>query len=161
MGVINNLCWKLVNKYPERSRVIYRDGQPYLHRFYITNPRVNGEHKAEEPEQFGLYLHHFYQGDLDTDLHNHPWKWALSFVLTGSYAEEREDGLYIRGGFLRWFNFIPHKRFHRVTLLQQQNKPVWTLFTVGPRVSSWGFKNPETGQFWNWKDYLRSKGERI
>lgn len=159
MGIIDKACSWLVNRYPDRARTIYRDGQPYLLRFYLTKPRVSGEHTEESPEKFGIYLHHFHQGDLDKDLHNHPWEWALSFIIAGSYTEEREDGYHLRKAGR--FNFIRHGTFHRVTLNDQQTNPVWTIFTVGPRVTSWGFKSPKTGEFWNWKTYLSERGERV
>lgn len=163
MGLVSRLCQALVDKYPERSRTIHRDGQPYLLRFYLTTPRVSEEQKSEDPEQFGIYLHHFYQGDLDEDLHNHPWKWALSFILSGSYIEERMSSAFIsyHTHSAGWFNFISHDTFHRVTLGGPSQEPVWTLFTVGPRITSWGFKSPKTGKYWNWKEYLGMKGEKV
>ncbi len=157
--IINRLGWWLINKFPDRSRIIKRAGEKYLHRFYITKPRVTREHEEEQPEQFGLYLHYFYQGDLDEDLHNHPWKWALSLILSGQYAEERENGIHIRKAGR--FNYIKHSTFHRVTLVNQDTTPIWTLFMVGPRITSWGFKNKTTGEFWNWKEYLRARGEQL
>jgi hypothetical protein len=115
--------------------------------------------KTPDPEPFGIYLHHFYRGDEDPELHNHPWKWALSLILSGAYVEEREEGDHLRSAGR--FNFIRYDTFHRVTLKEPVLKPVWTLFTVGPRVSSWGFKNKHTGEFWDWKAYLRLRGESI
>src|ERR1700692_2623605 len=61
---------------------IETDGSPYLTR--IMFPRIFGVR---------VYLHHFHRPDNDRHLHNHPWKWTKSFVLCGSYTEERLAGL--------------------------------------------------------------------
>ena len=162
MGIVNKLLWKVVNRYPERSRIISRDNDPYLHRFYITSPvRVHGE--WQEPRLFGLYLHYFYRGDADLDKHNHPWKWALSFILSGTYLEEREEDGNETVNVLKAgkFNFISHKCFHRITLPVWEKEPVWSLFLAGPKTSSWGFKDHVTGEFMDYKPYLQSKGEAV
>lgn len=160
MGLMNKLCVWLTNKYPERSRTITRDGEPYLLRFYITKPRVDREQKANTPSKFGIYLHHFYTRDKDLDLHNHPWKWAVSFILSGWYTEQVSLTTYhIRtAGTL---NIISNKKFHRIMILGDD--PVWTLFIVGPRATSWGFKNAYTGDYWPWCKYAsrNSVGDEV
>jgi len=155
MSLMNKICWWVVKKWPKRVRYINRGDDPYLLRFYITRPRTNREIK-EEPETFGLYLHHFYRGDEDEELHNHPWKWALSWILSGQYSEEREDGVHVRK--TGHFNYISHDTFHRVTLVDQDTTPIWTLFLVGPRITSWGFKDKHTGEFWDWEKFLVERG---
>ena len=156
MRFVSEACEWLVRKFPGRSRVIRRDGEPYLLRFYITKPRV-GREDTQDPEPFGLYLHYFYQGDEDKELHNHPWKWALSFILSGGYLEEREDGTRLRSAGR--FNLINSNTFHRVT--SPDHGHTWTLFMVGPRVNNWGFKDTKTGQFWPWRKFLKMKGEML
>jgi hypothetical protein len=63
-----------------RTRVIYEPGttEKYLSRFYF--PRMFG---------FRPMLHLFHKADDDRHLHSHPWHWALSVLLCGSYDEER------------------------------------------------------------------------
>lgn len=159
MGMVARFCEWLVTRYPGRSKTVYRDGKPYLLRFYLTKPRVSGEHIDEEPTQFGIYLHHFYQGDQDPELHSHPWKWALSLILSGGYLEQRHDraSRIHRAGD---FNLIKQDTFHRVDLLPTGD-PVWTLFTVGPRVATWGFLCSRSGKYWGWQEFLRMKGEDL
>ena len=163
MYTMNKILWKLVNKYPERSRVISRDGDPYLHRFYITKPTKNTDGSWAEPKLFGLYLHYFYRGDSDLDMHNHPWKWALSWILSGHYFEEREEDNKYQYNVLMAgdFNFISHKCFHRIELPTVDRKPVWTLFLAGPKTSIWGFKDHVTGEFTDSKTYLTARGEDV
>lgn len=36
-----------------------------------------------------LYLHHMQAPDADDSLHDHPWPWAVSWIVLGGYREER------------------------------------------------------------------------
>lgn len=113
---------------------------------------------------FQLYLHKFHRGDDDLALHNHPWKWAISFILAGGYKEERrieeKRMLYkvhrVVYSFVEplSFNFLRGNDFHRVELLE---KDAWTLFLVGPRVQGWGFWDRHTGEFWPWREFIAKK----
>ena len=60
-------------------------GALYLQRFRIVGDMM-GRH-AWFP--FTVYLHRFERPDNDRHLHNHPWPWAVSLVLTGGYDEVR------------------------------------------------------------------------
>lgn len=82
---------------------------------------------------FSIYLHNFVIGDHDRHMHNHPWSWAFSIILCGSYTEHRLGGKPRR---VRWFNFLTFEDYHRVTELHGE---VWTLFLCGPRKQDWGF----------------------
>lgn len=127
----------------------YVDGEPYLTRTVF--PRVLGVRPL---------LHRFHRPDGDRHLHNHPWEWCLSVVLTGSYAEVRLD----RGcdgeqdRVVRRFNFIRHGDYHRITELRGE---VFTLFLTGKRVSDWGFLT-EDGYVphEDYKERLRAERER-
>jgi hypothetical protein len=134
---------KLLNKIVEwgersgRTRTIldYLDGSPYLTR--VRGPRLFGVRPM---------LHHFHRPDGDRALHNHPWRWAISIVLSGSYLEER------RGGLLRVvsrFNLLRAEDFHRVAELRGD---VWTIFVAGPECQQWGFD--EDGEFTYWREYI-------
>lgn len=136
----------LITTFPGRAKLIEVDGKPYLHRFYI-------KHNGRLP---GIYLHHFHQSDPDRDLHNHPWRWSFSLILTGGYFEERlvEAGPYRKigpqmsaYGYLKkttldrkapGFNYITGDTFHRVVLKDLKNG-AWTIFCSGPEVKDWGF----------------------
>ena len=167
---------RIIKKIPLPSpRVIYdREGRsPYLSRYYVTaRPTMrdgstpfdqNGNPKIGvtwPDERWGLYVHKFHRSDEDGGLHNHPWAWSISFVLAGGYSEERRDGDRVRRRDVLpfSFNFIGHDDFHRVDLLE---KDAWTLFLVGPKVSSWGFWDRETVEFTPWREYItRIRGER-
>jgi len=108
-----------------RLRVIQDAGVPYLERYYLgTWGGVR------------CYLHRFVNSDPDRGLHDHPWQWAASLVLTGHYWEEREQGRRT----VRRFNWLRGSTFHRV-LLPAGVSEVWTLFVHHAEHSkSWGFR---------------------
>ena len=113
-----------------------------------------------------VFFHEFLRGDDDREVHNHPWKYALSIILAGGYVEERAkkrgDGTYVvetktyRPGML---NIIRDTDFHRVALLD--GKTTWTLFIAGERTGDlWGFLDTTTGVFLTWKEHLRRRESR-
>ena len=170
---LGNMLEKLLSH--TEARVI-TGGSPYdkyLSRYYlIGKPYMQdgsspydlyGEPKrwAVFPDYgFGLYLHKFHRGDNDRALHGHPWQWALSFVIAGGYLEERRIGRRVvaRGVPPLSFNWISHDDFHRVDLVEDD---AWTLFLVGPRVSSWSFWDRETGQETPWREFLATKQREL
>lgn len=104
-----------------------------------------------------LYIHHFHRSDVDRELHNHPWEWALSFILSGGYREERRVGrnrVIGRDVLPFTLNWITDKDFHRVDLLE---KDAWSLFLTGPKSYSWGFWSRNTGVFTPWREFLNTK----
>lgn len=102
-------------------------------------------------------IHQFHRGDEDQELHNHPWRWAVSLILRGRYVEQRgvPHGLRSKSYGPGDINIITEETFHRVTLATDE---VWTLFITGPEVSSWFFLDPFTKQMWPWKEFIRLKG---
>lgn len=129
--------------------VIGGPDRPYLRRWFVLprNPLFN------------VYLHQFLRSDDDRALHDHPWLFNLSWLLSGEYIEHtiRAGGVGVRtprrAGDLK-FRWGPAP--HRVELLtiadfvrtQPDNAtplPCWTLFITGPRVRQWGFHCPEAG----------------
>jgi len=165
--MIRSLVEWLASKLPH-PRVIYdRNGvSPYLSRYYfLGNPFVRDgsspfdasgrphPHAIWPDGKIGLYLHRFHRGDDDGALHNHPWEWAVSFVLLGGYWEERRVGNRVvrhevRPGTL---NFISASDFHRVDL---RDGEAWTLFMVGPKSQGWGFWDRVTGQYMPWRQFI-------
>ena len=108
--------------------------------------------KIESKLPFNLRVHRFFRGDIDTYPHNHPWKWALSFVFWGGYTQIRTDKngtVHIEEFNAPCFNFIRHSDYHNVTTVRRN--PM-TLFLTGPAVSSWGFL--AHGEHIPWKDFL-------
>lgn len=162
----------LASKLPA-PRVI-QDGlgrQAYLSRYYlITSQRPRMADGSEPFDQWGnpregvswpdkpwaLYLHHFHRSDVDRELHNHPWRWAVSFVLVGGYREERRSGMNVVYRTVRpgAFNVIREEDFHRVDLLEED---AWSLFLVGPKVKSWGFWDRVTNRVTPWREFLEGK----
>lgn len=126
------------------------DGDPYLSRLLLPRVRLLGR-------EFRPMLHHFHRPDADRVLHNHPWTWAVSLVLAGSYVEERLEALVYgietrETRLVRWFNRLTDQDYHRVERL---NGDVWTLFVTGKRTQDWGFL--EDGRHVQWQEYLSRK----
>ena len=135
------------------------EGKKYLRRFYFTPRRRDefGEKHINLP--FGLKLHYFYIGDEDRQLHNHPWKWAVSYIILGGYLEERRNdntfAVETRDVTPGSLNFISGECFHRV-IKKPDAKHVWTLFLTGPRTKDWGFWNRDTQEYTSYEDYVTS-----
>jgi len=141
-----------------QCRNIYaEDGALYLQRF-----RVFGW--TEGSRWFGpsLYLHRFRLPDQDAALHNHPWRWGFSWILSGGYIEDRghQSGFaLIRDGrFCRLpgdLNVIRPETYHRVHSLL--GRETWTLFLVAPKSRSWAFWVPGRGPV-PWRQRLAERG---
>jgi hypothetical protein len=100
-----------------RCRLIHVDGAPYLERYFVGT--LFGRH---------VYLHRFLESDNpDQGVHDHPWKWSVSFIVCGMYVEHRRWG---KGTLKRWFNFIGGDHFHLVALVPSVY--TWSLFIAGP-----------------------------
>jgi hypothetical protein len=107
-------------------RIISDDGKPYLERYFLF--RILG---------ITAYMHRFVGSDPDRGLHDHPWSWALSVILYGSYTEQLEG----RERRVRWLNWLRGTTYHRV-LLDHPNDEVWTIFIHrAKRSKTWGFRN--------------------
>lgn len=117
------------------------EGSPYLERYYLCT--LLG---------WRFYLHRFVGSDPDRGLHDHPWRFAFSIVLSGFYHEETRQGTKP----VRRFNWLTGDTFYRVILPKTESwmyvesikdrvrvfseAQCWTLFahTTG-RPNSWGF----------------------
>lgn len=132
---------------------IHSRGGLYLTRMYFTR---------------SVYLHYYHTSDGDPALHDHPWRWALSFVLWGWYDEERLTGVqtahakgdaWIPGQALtrytrrRWFNALLGTSWHRVARVRAHSM---TLFITGPYFKSWSFMLPD-GSRVHWKEYVATR----
>lgn len=136
--MINKFLFWLSGKLPLRK--INLDSGPYLERYFLG-------------QLFGItfYLHRFVSSDSERHVHNHPWGWGGSLILSGSYIEERAidlcphatpAGCWTRHRKVRWFNRVNCNTIHRI----HDAKPgTWSLFFHGPRVrvggerKGWGF----------------------
>lgn len=121
-------------------------GKPYLTRYYLF---------GADRERGNLFLHHFHSSDQGEELHNHPWRWGVSLILSGGYREER-----CRGGVNGVWDYSVHMRepwsfgrftdqdFHRADLFDPA-RGCWTLFACGRRYKSWGFLD-RWGRYRDW-----------
>ena len=125
-----------------RCRVIRGPEQePYLERYHVMRLPF-GAH---------VYLHRFVSSDPGRSLHNHPWRAALSLVLSGKYFETRLSAantgsqLTSRSLGAGSLNFISGKIYHRINLAPGEE--VWTLFIHTASHRSWGFLETSQRQF--------------
>lgn len=106
-------------------------GYEYLRRYHICTLPILG---------LRLYLHHFVNSD-PVDLHNHPWRFGGSILLSGTYQEERRWCRIPRQRTIKWFNLVNADTFHRVLLYSDgAGNPlsVWTLFVHTRLLMPWG-----------------------
>jgi len=127
--MFESLLEKITDYLPARKINGFK-GEPYLERCFLF--RLLG---------ITAYIHRFVASDPDRNLHDHPWGWGFSIILQGQYQERylKEHQEVTR--IIKWFNWIPGYRYHRVEVTDK-SKPVWTLFIHGPRVKGWGFMEP-------------------
>lgn len=120
---MNNLLFWLSGFLP--ARIISDGARPYLERYHVGS-------------LFGMRvcLHRFVGSDPDRGLHDHPWAWGASFVLSGWYLEESRS--ITRK--ICWFNCFGGDFFHRVVIPPDGPKEVWTLFVHrAGSIKPWGF----------------------
>lgn len=135
--------WAVAAWAPFGAKMIWRGARPYMARVYLTPWWC--------PRQ--LFLHRILMSD--DGIHNHPYGWSCSLILTGGYREVRATPHYYDRGatsefsrvgkvgtFKQWFNWIPAGAFHALELTEG---PVWTLFVCGPRDREWGFLDDAGG----------------
>jgi hypothetical protein len=128
-------------------RTIYGEAGPYLTRYTLLVGRGEGP--------WALHVHHFHRGDNDAAVHGHPWRWALSLMLSGGYREWRPAHGALRPRDVRpgAVNLLTSETLHRVDLLDGE---AFTLFLTGPKGGSWAFVEPSA--FIPWRDYLKARG---
>lgn len=108
-------------------------GTPFLYRYHLFAFGNDGP---------GMCIHHFVKSDPDRGYHDHPWKNAVSFILSGGYQERILDlsdkksfNTYDRKRFsFNWLNGV--NTFHRVMI--DPDKDAWTIFAFRGRSKTWG-----------------------
>lgn len=139
-------------RYPTET-ILGRDGiRPYRTRYYLLGTPRNAGAKASNGWE--VYLHCFHTSDDAEEFHNHPWKWALSVILSGGYREVRlmPRGVSFRDLSPGSINMLKSTDFHRIDLY---SKECWTLFITGPRIQDWGFLDRMTRKFTPWRQFCR------
>ncbi len=133
-SIMQHLLFKLSSYC--RCRVISgEDNQPYLERYHLLNL----------PFGIHVYLHRFVASDPGKGLHNHPWKSAVSLILSGQYIETRLESKKEKLPFIKRqissgsLNFINGEIYHRIDIDSDQH--VWSLFIHTKKQASWGFIN--------------------
>lgn len=172
-----------------RREIPRMGGRPYLIRRGWGEQSIQQSKRDRATGAKRVRLHHFIGPD-DAGHHNHPFAWSFSIVLSvlwgGSYTEEilhvcdwhkteptgsttYPDFDHCIGGEcwietrrVRLFNWIPNGKYHRIVELHPGlfALGVWTLFVMGPRVSSWGFWDKVRGHI-PWRQHSAEQGHPI
>lgn len=131
------------------KRVIGDKKDPYLIRWIII-----------QTPWFSLYIHKLVRSDYERALHDHPWHF-VSLVLR-PYSEEiatpRTTSLLLDwhkekhhiGSLL--FRRADHR--HRV-IIENLDKPGWTIVLTGPRVRKWGFWPKVLQDYDTWQEAFK------
>lgn len=107
-------------------------GRPFLYRYHLFMLTNNGP---------GICIHNFVKSDPDRGYHDHPWKYGLSFILSGGYTEriynKDSDIGYDTYEHKTWdFNLIRGEdSYHRVML--DEGKDAWSIFFFTKRCKTW------------------------
>lgn len=127
------LLW-IVNFLPVK---IIRDdkGVPFLYRYHIFSLTNDGP---------GMCIHRFVKSDPQRGYHDHPWLYAVSFILSGRYEERiinpdrKTYETFQRNRFS--FNFLSgFNNYHRVMI--KDGEEAWTIFIFSKRAKTWGMIN--------------------
>lgn len=137
---------RILDRFGLSRRIHDKDtGDLYLERFYLFSTRWI----PVKCLQYKIVLHHFWRGDQEDALHDHPWSWG-SKLLEGSYEEETHEGFQTITPESGWrWNSADYA--HRILL--EQDKPVWSIFIMGPKTHDWGFID-RAGKWTRWDTYL-------
>lgn len=150
MGLFHNLMNKL-----GRYRLIpdRKSGKDYMHRYYLFL-------KDRKRFPFNVTLHKIVRSD-DPIFHDHPWPY-MTIILSGGYYEHTPvfdvDGRQLTE-VSRWRgpgSIIRRSANEYHWLELESEKPVTTLFFMGPQQKEWGFMaNTKQGYVWMpFKEYL-------
>ena len=126
--------------------VVGSESDPYLRRWNIL-PRNRW---------CGLYLHNFLRSDDERAMHDHQYD-NVSVLLWGRYQEVTTRGTFLRSPFRPVFRRAETP--HRVVLVE--DRPVWSLFFMGPRRREWGFHCPAGWRHWTKFVEQRPGGNQI
>ncbi len=153
-ALIVKLLKRLVVRFPSRT-ITNPAGDPYLTRWYVWpgKPRKDAEENGPDAP-FAVFIHFFHRSDDDREQHNHPWDVSAALVLAGGYHEERGDhSRILKPGSV---NVIRNGDYHRVELLDPKAGS-WSLFVAGRNIGSWGFRDDDTGEHIDHRDYIARK----
>lgn len=170
-SLVSWVCWMLCACWPSRARTIPFSGdpsRPLLTQFMVwpDGGRIGG-----------IYLQHFHAADSWERFHCHRWARMRSWILSGSYTEERARSLsdaFTQSIFERWepsesygpwlaraaapSRMITHSRFTSYTMtgedihrVERWDPLCWTIFHMrrnnGDKWGYWDRKGPETSEF--------------
>ena len=129
----------------ESWQLQFPDGSPYLTRRVLWGANALEDHDSTAPSS--AFVHEIHTPDADRHLHNHPWAWCASVVLSGGYTEERRGwscgadtydsdfGIATRHSAGDLVTFRTDD-YHRIVAVEPGTV---TLFLCGRETQDWGF----------------------
>lgn len=152
-GILERALYKLTAYLPCRIIRGFAN-EPYLERY-----------KFASLGPVRVFIHRFVASDPDRGIHDHPWDWSFSLVLTGGYNEvrmmRRGDPTSVIQRRIRPFtvNIIRGHDFHRIVL--PEGRTAWSMFFHGPRTKRWGFlEQMPDGSFGSLEENYQLQPER-
>jgi len=137
--MIKRLLFELTKNMP--CELIKIRNKPHLERYFIA--KCLG---------VSFYIHRFVGDDVERYMHNHPWQWGRSFILTGGYSQDvvvdmchevEDTGCITKRKKVFVMNKVDHNLFHRIVDVK---KNTFTFCIHGPSVTlpngkpkGWGF----------------------
>lgn len=143
-------------------------GRLYMTRYALWGHLTGDAQRGLRSWLPNLYVHQMHAPDLDPSLHDHPWPWAVSFIMLGGYVEERNvETPACLFQLSKWrgapgLNFLSGSTFHRIAALSEHTS-TWTLFLAGPRAGrkQWGYIVEGAGYVSHQTRHFQIEGKEI
>lgn len=172
------MIWRVIDKLLQK-KVIYdrHDRDVYMVRYYLFSTRWIPDWPYIRHLNIRIMLHKICKSDEDC-LHDHPWNWFGSIILSSGYWERifaeyghlaspinglvKDSGtFYLDSLWKPWtVRFRDGKMQHRLELRPDRTTnieiPCWSLFITGIVVREWGFWPNRTTKI-QWEEYLQHK----
>ena len=123
-------------------------GRHYMRRYAILGHLTGDGQRGIRTWFPNLYLHQIIAPDLDPAVHDHPWPWAVSWIMLGGYREERAGfctgprpsmPVYysVRSRTAPAINRLDGSTYHRIAKLDRVRICEGKAFTGRPCLCTW------------------------
>lgn len=119
------------------------DGSPYITRYLLWGSPALGDDGHDKDQAHSAFIHLLHTPDPDRDLHDHPWAWGFSLILSGGYVEKRYGGAgtsHLKRYRAGDRNSLEPGEYHSLVSVEPNTA---TLFIAGREIQDWGFLLPD------------------